>query len=87
LAHFVSNTVSKENLFKRLNHHCNFFLSIQTSFSTKIKELIAEGHDINMSRRALAFADMNVEIARAILMADQEDAYARKGTLQILHYS
>lgn len=33
-----------------------------------------EGHDITLSRRALAFADMNVEVARAILVADEEDA-------------
>jgi len=39
----------------------------------EVKELVAEGHDKTLSRRALAFADMNIEIARAILSADEED--------------
>ena len=43
-----------------------------------MKELVAEGHGINLSRRALAFAEMNVEIARAILLADQEDGEAEE---------
>jgi len=36
--------------------------------------LVSEGHDVTLSRRALAFADMNIEVARAILIADEEDA-------------
>jgi thioredoxin-like negative regulator of GroEL len=36
--------------------------------------LVAEGHDSFLSRRALAFAEMNVDDARAILLADQMDA-------------
>ena len=34
---------------------------------------MSEGHDALLSRRALAFADMNVDDARAILLADEED--------------
>ncbi len=39
---------------------------------------MSEGHDKTLSRRALAFADMNIEIARAILIADEEDARAEE---------
>lgn len=40
----------------------------------KVKQLVSEGHDLTLSRRALAFADMNIEVARVILLADEEDA-------------
>lgn len=40
----------------------------------EVKQLASEGHDALLVRRALAFADMNVDNARAILVADQEDA-------------
>ena len=40
--------------------------------------LVSEGHDKTLSRRALAFADMNIEVARAILIADEEDAKAEE---------
>ena len=43
-----------------------------------MKLLVAEGHDQTLSRRALAFADMNIDIARAILTADEEDAQAEE---------
>uniref|UniRef100_A0A7S4R534 Thioredoxin domain-containing protein n=1 Tax=Ditylum brightwellii TaxID=49249 RepID=A0A7S4R534_9STRA len=39
----------------------------------EVKELISEGHDEFLVRRALAFAEMNVGDARAILLADRED--------------
>ena len=38
-----------------------------------MKQLVSEGHDALLSRRALAFTDMNVDDARAILVADEED--------------
>lgn len=42
--------------------------------SEEVKQLVSEGHDLFMTRRALAFAEMNVDDARAILLADQMDA-------------
>jgi len=39
----------------------------------EVKQLVSEGHDALLSRRALAFTDMNVDDARAILVADEED--------------
>eukprot|EP00536_Pseudo-nitzschia_multiseries_P001826 jgi/Psemu1/235101/estExt_Genewise1.C_230182 len=42
--------------------------------SENVKTLTGEGFDVFMSRRALAFAEDNVEDARAILLADQMDA-------------
>ena len=41
--------------------------------SEKVQQLVSEGHDAFLSRRALAFAEMNMEDARAILLADAED--------------
>mmetsp|Transcript_25259 Transcript_25259/g.74270 ORF Transcript_25259/g.74270 Transcript_25259/m.74270 type:complete len:632 (-) Transcript_25259:31-1926(-) len=40
---------------------------------SQAKLLASEGHDPYLTRRALAFADMNVDDARAILIADEED--------------
>jgi len=40
----------------------------------QVQLLVSEGHDIFLVRRALAFVEMNVEDARAILLADQMDA-------------
>lgn len=40
---------------------------------TEIEKLVSEGHSAFLSRRALAFAERNVEDARAILLADQLD--------------
>jgi len=42
--------------------------------SQEVQQLVAEGHDLVLSRRALAFADMDIDVARAILIADEEDA-------------
>ena len=42
--------------------------------SEDVQTLTQEGFDVFMSRRALAFAENNVEDARAILLADQMDA-------------
>ena len=42
--------------------------------SEEVQTLTGEGFDVFMSRRALAFAENNVEDARAILLADQMDA-------------
>ena len=42
--------------------------------SESVKTLTAEGFDVFMSRRALAFAENKLEDARAILLADQLDA-------------
>uniref|UniRef100_A0A7S4ARI3 Thioredoxin domain-containing protein n=1 Tax=Pseudo-nitzschia australis TaxID=44445 RepID=A0A7S4ARI3_9STRA len=42
--------------------------------SENVKTLTEEGFDVFMTRRALAFAENNVEDARAILLADQMDA-------------
>eukprot|EP00978_Attheya_sp_CCMP212_P034839 scaffold148415_cov52-Attheya_sp.AAC.2 len=39
----------------------------------EVKQLVSEGHGLFLARRALAFAEMNVDDARAILVADQED--------------
>jgi len=41
--------------------------------SAAVRTLVEEGYDSFLSRRALAFADMNLDDARAILMADQMD--------------
>lgn len=41
--------------------------------SDEVHQLISEGYDRFLSRRALAFAEMNMDDARAILMADMED--------------
>ena len=41
--------------------------------SPEVKELVAEGYDTFLSRRALAFSDGKIEDARAILVADQSD--------------
>lgn len=41
-----------------------------------MKQLVSEGHDLLLSRRALAFADMQIDDARAILLAEQEDEQA-----------
>lgn len=41
--------------------------------SLEVKELVAEGYDTFLSRRALAFSDGKIEDARAILVADQLD--------------
>ena len=42
--------------------------------SAEVQQLVSEGHDVFLARRALAFVEMNVEDARAILLADQMDA-------------
>lgn len=39
----------------------------------QVQQLVSEGHDAFLSRRALAFAEMNMDDARAILLADAED--------------
>ena len=39
----------------------------------EVQQLVAEGYDTFLSRRALAFSDMNMEDARAILLADKMD--------------
>ena len=41
--------------------------------SPLVEELVAEGYDKFLSRRALAFAEGNMDDARAILLADKED--------------
>jgi thioredoxin len=41
--------------------------------SAQVQQLVGEGFDTFLSRRALAFAEMNMEDARAILLADQMD--------------
>lgn len=41
--------------------------------SDAVKQLTAEGFNPFLSRRALAFAEMDLDNARAILLADQED--------------
>ena len=42
--------------------------------SEDVQQLVSEGHEIFLARRALAFAEGNMEDARAILVADQMDA-------------
>mmetsp|Transcript_7344 Transcript_7344/g.10495 ORF Transcript_7344/g.10495 Transcript_7344/m.10495 type:complete len:731 (+) Transcript_7344:41-2233(+) len=44
--------------------------------SNEVKKLMEEGYDEFLCRRALAFTEMNVDDARAILIADEEDAAA-----------
>jgi hypothetical protein len=46
--------------------------------STNVQTLVNEGYDMFLSRRALAFAEDNLEDARAILLADQMDEEAEK---------
>jgi thiol-disulfide isomerase/thioredoxin len=41
--------------------------------SPDVKQLVSEGYDLFYSRRALAFAEGNIEDARAILLADKMD--------------
>jgi len=41
--------------------------------SEEVKQLVDEGYDTFFVRRSLAFSDMNVDNARAILLADKED--------------
>lgn len=48
----------------------------------EVEQLVSEGHDKTLSRRALAFADMNIEVARAILIADEDDANAEEEEYQ-----
>lgn len=43
-----------------------------------MKQLVSEGFDPFFSRRSLAFSDMNIDDARAILIADQEDEDAEQ---------
>ena len=50
--------------------------------SEPCKQLVGEGHDPFLARRALAFSDNNVENARAILVADQEDQEAEAAAAQ-----
>ena len=44
----------------------------------EVQQLVSEGFDPFFSRRSLAFAEMNVEDARAILVADQMDEDAEQ---------
>jgi hypothetical protein len=46
--------------------------------STNVQTLVDEGYDMFLSRRALAFAEDNLEDARAILLADQMDEEAEE---------
>jgi thioredoxin len=46
--------------------------------SAQVQQLVGEGFDPFLSRRALAFAEMNMEDARAILVADQMDEDAEE---------
>ncbi len=46
--------------------------------SDDVQKLVGEGFDVFMSRRALAFAENNLEDARAILLADKMDAEEEK---------
>lgn len=47
-----------------------------------MKQLVSEGFNPFFSRRSLAFADMNVDDARAILLADQEDEDAARQQME-----
>ena len=42
----------------------------------EVKQLVDEGFDVFFARRSLAFSDMDVDNARAILIADREDEEA-----------
>jgi thioredoxin len=46
--------------------------------SNDVHQLVSEGNDVFLSRRALAFAEGNMEDARAILEADKMDAEEEK---------
>jgi len=50
------------------------FIEKVSQDAEEVKQLVSEGHDLFLVRRALAFAEMNVDDARAILLADQADA-------------
>jgi len=44
----------------------------------EVKILSSEGHSPQLARRALAFASLNLPLARTILQADEEDAQAER---------
>mmetsp|Transcript_18129 Transcript_18129/g.37028 ORF Transcript_18129/g.37028 Transcript_18129/m.37028 type:complete len:268 (-) Transcript_18129:1300-2103(-) len=44
----------------------------------EVKQLVSEGFDPFLSRRSLAFTEMNIDNARAILIADQQDEEAER---------
>ena len=46
--------------------------------SEDVQQLVSEGHEMFLARRALAFAEGNMEDARAILVADEMDAEEEK---------
>lgn len=56
-----------------LKHELDLIASIPED-SESVQTLVAEGFDVFMSRRALAFSENELEDARAILLADQLDA-------------
>ena len=57
-------------------------ISQVTENSPEVQQLVSEGFDLFLSRRALAFADMNMDDARAILLADQMDAEEEEAEAQ-----
>ena len=50
--------------------------------SPEVTQLAEEGFDVFFARRSLAFSDMNVDNARAILMADREDEEAERAEME-----
>lgn len=52
------------------------------SSQLQVQKLVSEGYDAFLSRRALAFAEMNMDDARAILLADQLDEEEEKERLE-----
>jgi len=48
----------------------------------EVKQLVDEGFDAFFVRRSLAFSEMNVDNARAILMADREDEEAEQAEME-----
>jgi len=48
----------------------------------EVTQLVEEGYDAFFVRRSLAFSDMNVDNARAILLADREDEEAERRDME-----
>lgn len=71
--HGVGRRIDEEAARALIQHELDMIGGISED-SEDVQQLVSEGHDVFLSRRALAFADGSMEDARAILEADQMDA-------------
>jgi len=62
--------------------HNSLLLCRGDIYFSQVKQLVSEGFNPFFSRRSLAYSDMNVDDARAILLADQEDEDAARQQLE-----